>query len=229
MPYVRVTRCCYSSRVVTKALGTYAPEPAGIFEWWELSGRRHRSGPSSDLVNNLPVGSLPGNPYEPLNPVGRPSGGGSRDPAAGSPMRDSRPQPHAPARWHGTEPACPHGSFTEAAGQVPAGIRTTRALRHAAEGRCLPRLRTVMQAGGDLRLSRPSRSRTPDPGGRRRLPGASDQPRHRAAPIPPSSHVCRLRFPVSGGIRSAATPDFPAAHYRPSESSNRGPGHRIRG
>ncbi|WP_103546550.1 ISL3 family transposase, partial [Streptomyces sp. SM1] len=59
------------------------------------------------------------------------------------------------ARWHCTEPACPRSSFTEAIGQVPAGMRTTRALRHAAGAAVCDGGRTVVQAGRDLSLSWP--------------------------------------------------------------------------
>ncbi len=59
------------------------------------------------------------------------------------------------ARWYCTEPACERGSFTEAIGQVPAGMRTTRALRRAAGAAVCDGSRTVVQAGRDLHLSWP--------------------------------------------------------------------------
>ncbi|MFF2507724.1 transposase family protein [Streptomyces sp. NPDC058067] len=59
------------------------------------------------------------------------------------------------ARWHCTEPACPRGAFTEALRAVPAGMRTTTALRQAAGAAVCDGSRTVVQAGRDLRLSRP--------------------------------------------------------------------------
>ncbi|WP_346173463.1 ISL3 family transposase [Streptomyces cuspidosporus] len=59
------------------------------------------------------------------------------------------------ARWHCTEPACPHGSFTEAVGTVPAGMRTTTALRRAAGAAVCDGGRTVVQAGRGLHMSWP--------------------------------------------------------------------------
>lgn len=59
------------------------------------------------------------------------------------------------ARWRCTEPACPRGSFTEAIRAVPAGMRTTTALRQAAGAAVCDGSRTVVQAGRDLHLSRP--------------------------------------------------------------------------
>jgi transposase len=59
------------------------------------------------------------------------------------------------ARWRCTEPACPRGSFTEAIGQVPARMRTTRVLRQAAGAAVCDGSRTVVQARRDLRLSWP--------------------------------------------------------------------------
>lgn len=59
------------------------------------------------------------------------------------------------ARWRCTEPACPRGSFTEAIRAVPAGMRTTTALRRAAGAAVCDGSRTVVQAGRDLRLSWP--------------------------------------------------------------------------
>ncbi|MER5903972.1 transposase family protein [Streptomyces mirabilis] len=38
------------------------------------------------------------------------------------------------ARWYCTERACPRGSFTEAIGQVPSRMRTTKALRQRRRG-----------------------------------------------------------------------------------------------
>ncbi|MGW4982365.1 transposase family protein [Streptomyces mirabilis] len=38
------------------------------------------------------------------------------------------------ARWYCTEPACPRGSFTEAIGQVPSRMRTTKPLRQRRRG-----------------------------------------------------------------------------------------------
>lgn len=58
-------------------------------------------------------------------------------------------------RWYCTEVACPRGSFTEATRQVPAGMRTTLALRHAAGAAVCDGSRTVVQAGRDLHLSWP--------------------------------------------------------------------------
>ncbi len=57
------------------------------------------------------------------------------------------------ARWYCTEPACPRGSFTEAIGQVPPRMRTTKALRQAAGAAVCDGGRTVVQAGRDLGLS----------------------------------------------------------------------------
>jgi transposase len=59
------------------------------------------------------------------------------------------------ARWHCTEPTCPRGSFTEAIRAVPAGMRTTTALRQAAGAAVCDSGRTVVQAGRDLHLSWP--------------------------------------------------------------------------
>ncbi|MGW3635127.1 ISL3 family transposase [Streptomyces sp. NPDC005122] len=59
------------------------------------------------------------------------------------------------ARWLCTEPACPRESFTEAIGQVPARMRTTKALRQAVGAAVCDGGRTVVQAGRDLRLSWP--------------------------------------------------------------------------
>jgi transposase len=59
------------------------------------------------------------------------------------------------ARWYCAEPACERGSFTELIGQVPAGMRTTRALRRAAGAAVCDGSRTVVQAGRDLHLSWP--------------------------------------------------------------------------
>ncbi|MEU9186160.1 ISL3 family transposase [Streptomyces sp. NPDC048484] len=59
------------------------------------------------------------------------------------------------ARWYCTEPACGRGSFTERIPQVPAGMRTTAALREAAGEAVCDGSRTVIQAGRDLGLSWP--------------------------------------------------------------------------
>ncbi|MEX3100457.1 MULTISPECIES: hypothetical protein [unclassified Streptomyces] len=59
------------------------------------------------------------------------------------------------ARWRCTEPACPRGSFTEAMRAVPAGMRTTTALRRAAGAAVYDGSRTIVQADRDLRLSQP--------------------------------------------------------------------------
>ena len=59
------------------------------------------------------------------------------------------------ARWRCTEPACPRSSFTEAIHAVPAGMRTTTALRRAAGAAVCDGSRTVVQAGRDLHLSWP--------------------------------------------------------------------------
>ncbi|WP_405684021.1 ISL3 family transposase [Streptomyces sp. NBC_00057] len=59
------------------------------------------------------------------------------------------------ARWHCAEPACPRGSFTEAIHVVPAGMRTTTALRRAAGAAVCDGSRTVVQASRDLHLSWP--------------------------------------------------------------------------
>ncbi|WP_338674649.1 ISL3 family transposase [Streptomyces sp. SCSIO 30461] len=59
------------------------------------------------------------------------------------------------ARWYCAEPACERGSFTEAIHAVPAGMRTTTALRRAAGAAVCDGSRTVVQAGRDLSLSWP--------------------------------------------------------------------------
>ena len=59
------------------------------------------------------------------------------------------------ARWYCTEVACGRGSFTEATAQVPARMRTTRALRRAVGAAVCDGGRTVVQTGRDLGLSWP--------------------------------------------------------------------------
>jgi transposase len=59
------------------------------------------------------------------------------------------------ARWHCTEQSCERGSFTEQIPQVPARMRTTGRLRHAAGAAVCDGGRAVVQAGRDPGLSWP--------------------------------------------------------------------------
>ena len=59
-------------------------------------------------------------------------------------------------RWVCRDAACPRGSFTEAVSQIPARMRTTGRLRHAAGVAVADGGRTIVQTGRDLGLSWPT-------------------------------------------------------------------------